>query len=290
MRLSPLLAIAVVAVSCTSTTGDPAAPPSTAPATTVDPYVPPDLPRPGTPIEATITRVLDGDSMEVSIGGQPDEVRILGINAPEGDECGGDLAKDFMEATLEGRDVVLYGSERDQFGRLLAFVEVDGSPVGWVAVRRGLVLALTVDHPRLAAYGQAEDDAFIDQIGMWAPDACGDDSGAIVGIADLVWDPPGRDSDNLNEEVVVLTSEDGPVNMSGWILRDESTRWRFEFPDGFVLSGEVTVHTGCGNDDADDLYWCANDPLWSNFGDTAIVLDDSGNVVARSSYGAKTER
>jgi len=234
--------------------------------------------------------VHDGDSMDVMIDGQEDEVRLLGINAPEGDECLGDVARDSMIEAVARKEVMLFGAERDQFGRLLAFVEVDGRPVGWTAVRDGLALALTVDHPRLAAYGEAEDDAFVDQRGIWALDACGPPSTEIVGIANIEWDPPGRDSDNLNGEFVRLETEGEPFDLGGWVLRDESTRWRFEFPQGFMLDGDVTVYTGCGEGDSDELYWCATDPLWNNFGDTAMLLDRAGNVVARVSYGAKTDR
>jgi endonuclease YncB( thermonuclease family) len=262
----------------------------TVPTTSGDAFVPPPLPSVGDPIFATVTRVHDGDSMDVMIGGKADEVRLLGINAPESDECLGDTARSAMVDAVAEREVMLVGSERDQFGRLLAFVEVDGSPVGWLAVRRGLALALSVDHPRLAAYAEAEDDAFVDGLGVWALEACGPPTAAIVGIAEVEWDPPGRDEDNLNAEFVRLETEGEPVDIGGWVLRDESTRWRFEFPDGFILDGDVTVHTGCGADDSDDLYWCAADPLWNNFGDTAIVLDDSGNAVARLTYGAKANR
>jgi micrococcal nuclease len=228
--------------------------------------------------------------MDVTIGGEADEVRLLGINAPESDECLGDAARAAMVDAVAGKEVVLFGNERDQFGRLLAFIEVEGSPVGWLAVRRGMALALSVEHPRLAAYAEAEDDAFIDQLGMWSLDACGPPAAAIVGIADLAWDPPGRDDDNLNGEFVRLETEGEPVDIGGWFLRDESTRWRFEFPDGFVLDGDVTVHTGCGTNDSDDLYWCATDPLWTNLGDTAMLLDAHGNIVARITYGIKQDR
>lgn len=294
----PRLALAFILVlgACTKTS-DPTTPPTLLPTTgdaaadgVENTFVPPELPSAGTPTAATVTRVHDGDSMDVTIDGQTDEVRLLGINAPEGDECLGDVARGAMIEAVADKEVTLFGAERDQFGRLLALMEVDGSPVGWLAVRRGLAFALTVDHPRLASYGQAEDDAFIDGLGIWALDACGPERPEIVGITEVEWDAPGNDSDNLNGEFVRLETEGEPVDIGGWVLRDESTRWRFEFPASFMLDGDVTVYTGCGEGDADELYWCATDPLWNNFGDTAMLLDDSGNVVARVSYGAKTDR
>jgi len=195
-----------------------------------------------------------------------------------------------MREAVGGAAVTLYGSERDQFGRLPVFLESDGVPIGWLAVRRGRALALTGDPPRLAAYAEAEDDAYIDQLGIWAPDACGTGPGAIIGIDKVQWDPRGPDGDDLNGEFVRLVNEGDAVDLSGWILRDESTRWRYAFPDRFVLVGEVTVFTGCGADTTTELYWCAADPVWSNQGDTVLLLDELGNVVARVPYGAKQDR
>jgi endonuclease YncB( thermonuclease family) len=286
------LVLPLLLAACTTVT-DATQPPTittdTGPA--AETFAPPtDLAPVGAAVDAVVTRVLDGDSMEVVIDGSSDEIRLLGINAPERGECLGDESRTAMIDAVEGKQVVLHGSERDRFGRLLTYLEVDGSPVGWLQVRRGMAIALTVDHPRLGAYGRAEDDAFIDEIGIWALDACGPPADAILGIDEVVWDPPGPDGDNRNGEYVRLINDGAPVDMTGWVLRDESSSWRYHFPDGFSLADAVTVRTGCGNDDTSTLYWCADDPLWSNFGDTALVLDPSGNVVARVSYGAKTER
>ena len=108
-----------------------------------------------------------------------------------------------------------------------------------------------------------------------------------VAIVDYVYNPGGRDSDDMNGEwVAIANTGSQQVDMSGWILRDESTQNRFHFPAGFELASatEVVVHVGCGDDSQTDLYWCAEDPIWSNGGDTAILQLPSGTVVSRDRF------
>jgi hypothetical protein len=73
------------------------------------------------------------------------------------------------------------------------------------------------------------------------------------------------------------------------MLRDESSEHRYRFPRGTRLrpGEQVTVHTGCGDDGAGDLYWCKNGPVWNNGGDTALLLDPAGNVGGRLRYSGQ---
>jgi len=76
----------------------------------------------------TVTRVVDGDTIEVSVGGRTDTVRLILVDTPEvfgGVECYGQEASAFTKSlvpvgthvTLE-RDV----SDRDRYDRLLRYV------------------------------------------------------------------------------------------------------------------------------------------------------------------------
>jgi hypothetical protein len=110
---------------------------------------------------------------------------------------------------------------------------------------------------------------------------------APVTIIDLSFDPPGRDEDDLNGEWVLLADRsDLEADLSGWVLRDESSDHRYHFPAGTVLQpgGQVRVHTGSGNDGEGDLFWGEDGPVWNNGGDTALLLDPAGNVAGRLRY------
>ena len=227
--------------------------------------------------------VLDGDSMEIETAFGVEEVRLEGINTPERDECWGDEARSASIDLTQGSDVLLAGSERDQYGRLIGFVWVDGELLNLRLIERGAAIAIVFDHAYLDEFLDAEESAFSAGAGLWALDACGPRSDARIAIRTVEFDPPGRDYENPNEEIVVLVNDGDAVAMAGWVLRDESTAHRYSFPSDFVLGAgdAVAIHAGCGDDGGDHLYWCASDAVWSNGGDTALLLDPNGNVVDR---------
>src|SRR5437016_2328602 len=70
---------------------------------------------------------------------------------------------------------------------------------------------------------------------------------------------------DVSDEYVCLTNADnGPADMSDWILRNVLGR-SFNFPPGYKLpAGQtVKVHTGAGADSATDLYWAYRvNPAW----------------------------
>ena len=116
------LALAVLAVCCIAT-----AQPSTAAALHPDPW-------PG-----VVTYVVDGDSVRVRPlqGGKPVSVRLDGIDAPEICQSGGDTARDALKRRVLGLQVVIQGKSRDDYGRLLARIMVDGDDVGARMVKDG---------------------------------------------------------------------------------------------------------------------------------------------------------
>jgi len=99
-------------------------------------------------------------------------------------------------------------------------------------------------------------------------------------------DPPGSDRLHLNDESVTLenTGEE-PLDLSGWMLRNKNLV-TYTIPEGFTLApnARVTIHTGCGDDTAADLYWCSLRPMWGDQTDTATLLTDRGRKVTFYSY------
>lgn len=243
-------------------------------------------------VTVSVQSVLDGDSLRVEMpDGSSEEVRMLGINTPERDECMGDASRETAERLIDGQDVMLSGSgddDRDQFGRLLRYVYLaDGTLVNHELLLSGAALALSNDHELELVFRDAEDTAFEAGLGLWGIGACGEMGSTEVRILDIEYNPPGPDDENVNDEWVAVSNTGSvAVDVSGWIVRDESTRHRFTFPDGTELSAgqEVVVRSGCGDANESTYYWCASDPVWSNGGDTALLLDANGNVIDRLWY------
>jgi endonuclease YncB( thermonuclease family) len=88
----------------------------------------------------TVTRVVDGDTVELSDG---ETVRIAGIDTPERGACGYDAATVNMELLALGKQVRLGASDedRDRYGRLLRYVDVGKVDVGLRQIEDGLAIA-----------------------------------------------------------------------------------------------------------------------------------------------------
>lgn len=98
-----------------------------------------------------VVRAVDGDTLEVAIDDGPTEtVRLIGVDTPETVkpdtpvQCFGPRASHFEHQRVEGRRVrLLTGVEpRDFYGRLLAYVWIEGRLIEAELLRRGLARVL----------------------------------------------------------------------------------------------------------------------------------------------------
>jgi micrococcal nuclease len=101
---------------------------------------------------AYVTRVVDGDTIEVQLDGAEEDVRYIGVDTPETVkpdtpvQCFGPQASGFNHRLVEHERVRLVFDEerRDVYGRLLAYIYLDGRFVNAELVRRGLARTLTI--------------------------------------------------------------------------------------------------------------------------------------------------
>lgn len=268
-------------------------------ASTTAPTLPPETER----ITGTVTNVIDGDTIEMMIDGVPTTVRLLGINAPEANECWGNEATAVLSAMVGDQQVLLTAGveDVDSFGRALRFVYLESAGdvvfVNSEMVSEGHAVAIQNDNEFASELKSLEARAFQSGHGMWGTFACGDDEGVrtdrpVIRVSELVYDPAGADDDALDQEYVTIVNEGyGRVSIAGWTLRDESSTNRFTFPNGTVLAvgDSITVVTGCEGGPSDAIHWCNDTPVWSNGGDTAIVTDTLGNAVIWYTYEGGTE-
>lgn len=93
---------------------------------------------------ATVARVIDGDTLRLTDGR---EIQLIGIDAPELDDCAGDDATRHARSRIEGRQVTLHdepGIGTDRSGRMLAYVRYAGPDtdydLGYSLVYNGLAV------------------------------------------------------------------------------------------------------------------------------------------------------
>ena len=71
---------------------------------------------------ARVTRVIDGDTIEVTLSGKTESVRLYGIDSPEKKQAYGLSAKDFVEQFVGGKVVNITPLDTDRYGRTVAIV------------------------------------------------------------------------------------------------------------------------------------------------------------------------
>ncbi len=127
--------------------------------------------------QVEVTRVVDGDTIEVSpqVEGVED-VRLIGVDTPEvfdGEEPCGLEASAFTEERLAGQQVELeFDEERtDRFGRALAYVYLGDELYNETLVREGLAEVATF--PPNVRYEDrfvaAQEEAQAAGVGLWNP-------------------------------------------------------------------------------------------------------------------------
>jgi micrococcal nuclease len=243
-----------------------------------------------------VTEVVDGDTIHVAQGPRSMAVRLIGINAPESDECWADEATAAL-AELVGRGPVWLTADRsdlDQYGRALRYVvNADGDDVGARLVEQGAAIATSYppDTANDARYTLLQEAARRDGRGLWAAAACGPALSVVrepiaVDI-DIHPDAAGDDNVNLNDEWVrFINAGEADLDLDHWTVADESASHRYTFGELVLAPGaEVTLFTGCGTDTASARYWCnTGSAVWNNGGDTVFLRDPAGNIVASRSY------
>ncbi|WP_288008037.1 thermonuclease family protein [Kyrpidia sp.] len=167
---------------------------NSAPSTSSTPVAAATVPRPAAPttsapspqsgaaqgwIAAHVTKVVDGDTMDVSYNGKQDTIRLLLIDTPETHkpdtpvEPFGPEASAYAEQVLAGRDVKLEldGPQRDKYGRLLCYLWVGDQLFNKMQIEKGYARVAYVYDPPYKHYDEllaAEQKAKNAGIGIWS--------------------------------------------------------------------------------------------------------------------------
>lgn len=133
-----------------------------------------------------VAKVVDGDTIDVTIEGQKNRVRLIGINTPESVdprkpvECFGKEASDKTREILTGKKVLLEAdasqTDRDKYDRLLRYVFLeDGTNFNELMVREGYAYEYTYDLPYKYQkdFKAAQKEASDAGKGLWGEGACG---------------------------------------------------------------------------------------------------------------------
>jgi len=281
----------------------------------------PTGPQEGAEWTVTITRVIDGDTVEAEFpNGEIDTLRLLGVDTPEttlsrvdpaefegipDTTAGrdhlfnwGEQATEYTTDTLEGKTArVTVDPEADRrgsFGRLLVYIYIDDANFNKLLLTNGYARMYDSSFSLRTEFAEAEETARADSVGLWdfeephtpSPTPTPSSSTGELSVWNIHEDAEGNDHDNLNDEYIEFKNDGGqPLDLTGWTVKDEVDH-TYTFPRGFTLEpgATVTLYTGSGSDTDSELYWGSGRAIWNNGGDTIIVEDDNGNVVITREY------
>jgi micrococcal nuclease len=133
---------------------------------------------PDGPFEAKVKRVVDGDTIVVSVNGNNERVRYIGVDTPESVkpntpvECYAKVASRLNEEMVGGKTVILTPGpeQRDRYGRLLAYVRTkEGIDVNRELISRGAARTLEIapNTQRASEFSVLEAKARNEQAGLW---------------------------------------------------------------------------------------------------------------------------
>jgi micrococcal nuclease len=133
-----------------------------------------------------VIRVVDGDTIRISLDTKEETVRLLGVDTPElvdprkPVQCFAKAASEETKKLLNGMSVSLEidptQGERDKYGRLLAYVILpDGTNVSEYLIRNGFAHEYTYEnnpHRYQVQFREAQKEARENKRGLWADGAC----------------------------------------------------------------------------------------------------------------------
>jgi micrococcal nuclease len=97
------------------------------------------VPMTGWAWDAKVTYITDGDTLWVQAdeGRKPVKIRIDGIDAPEICQAGGQASRVALAGRLAGRRVSVSTRGQDDYGRIVAAIELDGEDIAAWMVGQG---------------------------------------------------------------------------------------------------------------------------------------------------------
>jgi len=196
-------------------------------------------------IQATLVRVVDGDTIEVTIGGQQLTVRYVGVDTPERGEPGYKAAAAANQGFLGDGNIWLLRdqTDRDRYGRLLRFIyTAEGVFVNREMLLQGWAqpLEFKPDITRAEEFRRLALDAAKAKRGFWSGTSPVDGAMpyALVTKETAVRVGPGSDFD---------TTATLPIGLAMSVYaKDESGRWlQIRTPDrigGWVSASAVELN------------------------------------------------
>ena len=260
----------------------------------------------------TVSRVIDGDTIEVIADGEPVTVGYIGIDAPELYQYSAPFGIEAAEKNkefVEGKTVLIVKDtfDYDEQGRVMRYVISGGIFVNLEMLEHGLAL-FTPQPPNVSCetiFLESESLAKSNRRGIWSapqlptpfittptitsptittPTSTTDSTGGVE-IIDLFY--IGDASKNEADEYVEISNNGTQlVQLNGWTLSNNSRTYVYNFPNYSLNPGQVCrVYTNEFHSESCGFSFATlGKPVWDNSSDCALLLNAQGIIVDKYCY------
>jgi micrococcal nuclease len=211
--------------------------------------------------EATLLRVIDGDTIEVLLNDEKTSIRMLGINTPEKKMPFCDEAKNFLKQ-FENKTILLLRDKEDtdRYNRKLRYVFYEDRLLNEEILENGLANAYMLEDLKYEQdFKLAEKTARLNEVGIWTKsgDVCAD----CITLEEL----------NYTEEFFILENDcEFDCSLDGWFVKDAG---RNTFYLSAIKAGEE-----------EKVFSKTNKSVWNDAGDSFFMFDKGGLLVEYYEY------
>lgn len=235
-------------------------------------------------VDAKVTKVYDGDTIQVKFNGKKHKIRMAGYNAMEKGQCTSKIATNLLKSVVLGQHVTLRYSGKKSRGRIVAYVYANGQDVANFMLSTGYTHTLFFNkmgtennYQYYQIWKQASDNG----LGLYSKHTCDKNSArALNAIADPTdqltisakWKKP--------EKIFIKNNGTQPVNISKWRVKDDALNF-WKIPKGTIVQPGATYTIKLHGKSR------ITAPTWdpANFdGDGVYLFDKSGNMKAWNAW------
>ena len=258
-------------------------------------------------IKLMVNKVRNSDEIRLSTG---DTVFLIGIKAPLEDPLRSE-ARNWLETQILNKEIQIENDKvlRTDSNDLLRYVFLDGINLNVWLVSEGLA-SLNIIEPNvkykndleqayLTCVANKKNLCYVANLTINATmNSTNITNPSLSNVSnceksclklDVHFDADGNDCQNLNDEYATIKNECDKCQLSGWKLKDDSTRNPYDFSNIEISKDHtIKIFTGCGTNNEDSLFWCSSgepcNAIWNNDEDSALLYDKDNKLTLNYTY------
>jgi endonuclease YncB( thermonuclease family) len=199
-------------------------------------------------MSVNVTRIVDGDTIDVTSNNLTQRLRLLGINTPEKKNPGYEEAKDYL-MQYEGKIIEIEDRGKDKYQRTLAYIHYNNQLINAEILKSGLAnLYVYEKDGNYEKLKSAEEKARNNNLGLWKKSG----NYGCIELINLKYYEGGERC--TNNEQLILNNKCKEMSI---ILKDDANHIeKFN-----LTAGAFTKNFSC---------------VWNDEGDSLYIRDNSG--------------